>query len=65
MLERGQIKNVVKLAFNPTLAFRDTLYKMNINPIVSFPGQGVVCWGLNFWLQVKNSLNCWNTLRVA
>jgi len=37
-LERGQLKNVIKLAFNPTVAYRDSLYKMNINPIVSFPG---------------------------
>jgi phage tail sheath protein FI len=44
-LERGQIKNVVKLAFNPNLPQRDTLYKNGLNPIVSFPGQGTVIWG--------------------
>ena len=45
MLERGQIKNVIKLAFNPVQSARDFLYKNGINPVVSFPGQGTVLWG--------------------
>lgn len=44
-LNRGQIKNVVKLAFNPNKAERDNLYKNGINPVVSFPGQGIVLFG--------------------
>ena len=45
-LERGQIKNCIKLAFNPSSAQRDLLYKNGINPIVSFPGQGNgLVWG--------------------
>ena len=42
---RGQIKNVVKLAFNPNQAARDILYKSGVNPVVSFPGQGTVLYG--------------------
>lgn len=42
---RGQIKNVVKLNFNPTQAERDLLYKNDINPVVIFPGQGTVLYG--------------------
>jgi phage tail sheath protein FI len=42
---RGQVKGVVKLAFNPTLTFRDELYKNNINPVVTFPGEGTVLYG--------------------
>ena len=42
---RGQIKNIVKLAFNPRQADRDQLYKANINPVVTFPGQGTVLYG--------------------
>lgn len=42
---RGQIRNVVKLAWNPNKAQRDILYKNGINPIVNFPGQGVVMFG--------------------
>ena len=44
-LNRGQIKNVVKLAVNPTQADRDALYTNGVNPVVSFPGQGVVLYG--------------------
>jgi phage tail sheath protein FI len=42
---RGQIKNIVKLRYNPTLPSRDLLYKNSINPIVTFPGQGTVLFG--------------------
>lgn len=42
---RGQIKNVVKLAYSPRQTDRDTLYKKGINPIVTFPGQGTVLFG--------------------
>ena len=44
-LNRGQIKNVVKLAVNPTKADRDTLYAAGINPCVTFPGEGTVLFG--------------------
>lgn len=44
-LNRGQIKNVIKLSVNPNKADRDELYKNGINPVVSFPGQGVVLFG--------------------
>lgn len=42
---RGQIKNIVKLAFNPRQAHRDVLYKAGVNPVVSWPGQGTVLFG--------------------
>jgi len=42
---RGQIKNVVKLAHNPTKTDRDALYKNGVNPVVTFPGQGTVLFG--------------------
>jgi hypothetical protein len=42
---RGQIKNIVKLAYNPRKADRDSLYKSGINPVVTFPGQGTVLFG--------------------
>lgn len=42
---RGQIKNVVKLAFSPGRTDRDTLYKKGINPVVTFPGNGTVLFG--------------------
>ena len=42
---RGNIKNVIKLAYNPDKAGRDQLYKNGINPVVNFPGQGTVLYG--------------------
>jgi len=42
---RGQIKNVAKLAFNPSQQNRDALFQARINPIVSFPGQGTILFG--------------------
>lgn len=44
-LNRGQVKNVVKLSVNPNKAERDELYKNGVNPVVSFPGQGTVLFG--------------------
>ena len=44
-LNRGQIKNVVKLALNPGKTERDDLYKGGVNPVVNFPGQGTVLYG--------------------
>ena len=42
---RGQIKGVVRLPFNPKKAERDKLYAAGVNPVVSFPGEGVVMFG--------------------
>lgn len=44
-LNRGQIRNSIKLAFNPTKVQRDRLYSSNINPVVTFPGEGTVLFG--------------------
>jgi len=44
-LQRGVIKNVIKLAWNPTKAERDTLYKQGVNPVVTFPGEGTILYG--------------------
>ena len=42
---RGQIFGVTKLAFNPTQADRDLLYRARVNPVVTFPGQGTLLYG--------------------
>ena len=44
-LSRGQLRGVTKLAFNPSKAQRDELYKARVNPLVSFPGQGTMLFG--------------------
>jgi hypothetical protein len=42
---RGQLKGVTKIAYNPTQTDRDDLYKKRINAISSIPGEGVVLRG--------------------
>ena len=44
-LNRGNIRNAVKLAYVPSKTDRDKLYQKRINPITSFPGQGIVLFG--------------------
>ena len=43
--QRGVLRNAIKLAYTPNKAQRDLLYSERINPIVSFPGQGIVLFG--------------------
>lgn len=42
---RGFIKNVIKLAYNPNKASRDELYKVGINPVITQSGQGTLLFG--------------------
>ena len=42
---RGNLKNVVKLAWNPNKTQRDTIYALGVNPVGTFPGQGTVLFG--------------------
>ena len=42
---RGNIRGAIKLSFNPDQADRDVLYQSRVNPVVNFPGQGVVLFG--------------------
>ena len=51
---RGQIKGAIKLSWNPDRAQRDELYKHNINPVVSFPNEGILLFG-DKTLQEKSS----------
>ncbi|AEC52983.1 tail sheath stabilizer [Synechococcus phage S-CRM01] len=44
-MSRGQIRNVVKLPYNPSKTQRDELYADRVNPIVTFPGEGTVLFG--------------------
>jgi phage tail sheath protein FI len=44
-LNRGQVRNVIKLAFQPRQAARDNLYKNNVNPVCTFTGEGTVLYG--------------------
>ena len=44
-LNRGNLKNVVKLAWNPNKTQRDTIYSIGVNPVVSLSGAGTVLYG--------------------
>lgn len=44
-LNRGQVRNVIKLAFQPRQSARDELYKNNVNPVCTFSGEGTVLYG--------------------
>ena len=42
---RGNVRGAVKLSHNPNQQERDDLYRARVNPVVNFPGQGVVLFG--------------------
>ena len=42
---RGEIKNIVRLSYNPDQADRDVLYRSDINPVVKFKNQGNILFG--------------------
>jgi len=61
---RGNIKNVVKLAYNPNRAQRDQLYKNGINPVVTFPGEGTVLFGDKTLLSKPSAFDRINVRRL-
>jgi len=61
---RGQIKNIIKLAYNPSKADRDELYKNRINPVVTFPGQGTVLFGDKTLLSKPSAFDRINVRRL-
>jgi phage tail sheath protein FI len=61
---RGQIKNVVKLAFNPNKSERDALYKAGINPITTFPGEGTILFGDKTMLTKPSAFDRINVRRL-
>lgn len=42
---RGNVRGAIKLSLNPKKTDRDILYQARVNPVVNFPGQGVVLFG--------------------
>ena len=44
-MSRGQVKNIVKLSWEPTRADRDALYQASVNPYITMAGAGVILWG--------------------
>ena len=44
-LDRGGIRNAIKLPFNPNKTQRDDLYKNGVNPVTALPGSGILLFG--------------------
>ena len=44
-LNRGNVRGAIKLSYTPKKSDRDKLYRARVNPVVDFPGQGVVLFG--------------------
>jgi phage tail sheath protein FI len=63
-LSRGQIKNVVRLAYKPDATDRDNLYKRGINPVVSFPGEGTILYGDKTLLSKPSAFDRINVRRL-
>jgi phage tail sheath protein FI len=63
-LNRGIIKNIIKLGWNPTKTNRDTLYVSGINPIVSFQGEGTVLFGDKTLLSKPSAFDRINVRRL-
>jgi hypothetical protein len=60
----GRIQNLVRLAYNPTQADRDTLYKTSVNPIITQVGQGTVLFGDKTFTLRNTSMNRVNVRRL-
>ena len=61
---RGNIKNVVKLAYNPSKADRDQLYRAGVNSITTFTGQGTVLYGDKTMLSHPSAFDRINVRRL-
>ena len=63
-LNRGSIKNIVKLSWEATKANRDTMYPLSINPIITQTGAGVVLWGDKTMQTVPSAFDRINVRRL-
>lgn len=55
-LRRGVLRNVGQLAWNPNQENRDLLYKNKINPVVNFPAEGNLIFGVRSCYALQSSL---------
>jgi len=63
-LNRGGQETVVQAARKLTHANRDVLYEGNINPVATFPGEGVVVWGQKTLQKKASALDRVNVRRL-
>jgi len=60
----GRVQNLVRLAFNPNQAERDTLYKYAINPVFTQVGRGTVLFGDKTFTLKNTSMNRVNVRKL-
>ena len=63
-LNRGGIPNAVGVTDRTTHPERDELYSGRVNPIVTFPGEGIVIWGQKTLQVADSALNRINVRRL-
>ena len=63
-LNRGGIPAVIQAERKLTQTNRDTLYQANVNPLASFPGQGVVAYGQKTLQKRSTALDRVNVRRL-
>jgi phage tail sheath protein FI len=61
---RGNIQNVVRLAWNPRQAYRDLLYQSSVNPVITSPGLGTVLFGDKTFLAKPSAFDRINVRRL-
>ena len=61
---RGQYFGVTALAYSPTKAERDTLYKAGLNPVANIPGQGILLFGDKTFLNRPSAFDRVNVRRL-
>tara|TARA_B100001996_G_scaffold113657_1_gene85997 strand:- start:4894 stop:7677 length:2784 start_codon:yes stop_codon:yes gene_type:complete len=61
---RGQLRNAIKLAYSPLKDHRDRLYAARVNPVVAFPGQGIVLFGDKTALSYQSAFDRINVRRL-
>jgi phage tail sheath protein FI len=62
--QRGQILNVIKLAYNPRKVDRDALYNNGINPVVTLKGEGTLLYGDKTFVNFASAFDHINVRRL-
>jgi hypothetical protein len=61
---RGQYYGITALAYSPTKAQRDVLYKAGLNPVANIPGQGILLFGDKTFLNRPSAFDRINVRRL-
>ena len=62
--QRGNINDIVKLAYNPNKTQRDSLYKSRINPLINQKGAGFILFGDKTGLNYASAFDRINVRRL-